>query len=157
MACSNGAYHMTYQDGFINGTHLFLSSGESDKLDSFKSSAAFANNVRKSTHKSYMSFAITPMPWMVIKLVTKFLLNLLGGMWHYHLLTLPSITYTLVGLTVLALVLFILYYVLKLSHKYGLKRIKNHWALGFSFLCYLTSYWLTSYLWPIHFRFVIII
>lgn len=40
--------------------------------------------------------------------------------------TLPSITYTLVGLTVLALVLFILYYVLKLSHKYGLKRIKNH-------------------------------
>lgn len=62
MACSNGTYHMTYQDGFINGTHLFLSSGESDKLDSFKSSAAFANNVRKSTHKSYMSFAIIPMP-----------------------------------------------------------------------------------------------
>lgn len=55
-------YYMIYQDGFIDGTHLFLSSGESDKLDSFKSSAAFANNVRKSTHKSYMSFAIIPMP-----------------------------------------------------------------------------------------------
>ena len=55
-------YYMIYQDGFIDGTHLFLSSGESDKLDSFKSSAAFANNVRESTHKSYMSFAIIPMP-----------------------------------------------------------------------------------------------
>ncbi len=40
--------------------------------------------------------------------------------------TLPSITYTLVGLTVPALVLFILYYILKLSHKYGLKRKKKH-------------------------------
>lgn len=55
-------YYMIYQYGFIDGTHLFLSSGELDKLDSFKSSAAFANNVRESTHKSYMSFAIIPMP-----------------------------------------------------------------------------------------------
>lgn len=47
--------------------------------------------------------------------------------------TLLSIIYTFVGLTVLALVLFILYYVLKLSHKYGLKRIKKALSLRVQF------------------------
>lgn len=47
--------------------------------------------------------------------------------------TLLSITYTLVVLAALALVLYILYYILKLSHKYGLKRIKKSLSLRVQF------------------------
>lgn len=112
MASSNGAYYMTYQDGFMNGTNLFLGSGGSDKLDSFKSSAAFANNVRESAHR--ILYVICNYSYAMNGYKAGDQVSVKSPWWK---VTLLSITYTLVGLTVLALVLYIAYYVLKLSRK----------------------------------------
>lgn len=52
MAGSNGAYYMTYLDGFMNGTDLFLDgSGSEQALDSYAKNATFANKVRDAVHR----------------------------------------------------------------------------------------------------------
>ena len=48
MAESNGKFYMTYQDGIINGTDLYLGSG--DALTEFKDNAAFAQRLRQASH-----------------------------------------------------------------------------------------------------------
>ena len=50
MAVSNGATYMTYQDGSLNGTNLFMGSGSENALDAYKSSATFAQRLRDSSH-----------------------------------------------------------------------------------------------------------
>ena len=48
MASGNGAYYMTWQDGVINGTDLFL--GEASALTEYKDNAAFAQRLREAAH-----------------------------------------------------------------------------------------------------------
>lgn len=51
MAESNAASYMVYDDAFLNGTNLFLGTGSSSALDSWKNNAAFCEKVRESTHR----------------------------------------------------------------------------------------------------------
>ena len=51
MASGNGALYMTYVDGFMNGTDLFLGSGSSTALDAYASSPTFATKVRESVRR----------------------------------------------------------------------------------------------------------
>jgi beta-glucosidase len=52
MASSNGSSYMTYDDGIMNGTDLFLSSGGGSKnLDDYKDNAAFAQRMREACHR----------------------------------------------------------------------------------------------------------
>lgn len=51
MASSNAALFMTYVDGFMNGTDLYLGSGSETALDEYKSSVTFANRIRESAHR----------------------------------------------------------------------------------------------------------
>ena len=68
MASSNGASYMTYQDGVMLGTNVFLGSGSENALDSFKNNATFANKMRESTKRvlyavanySYAMNGLTP-------------------------------------------------------------------------------------------------
>ncbi len=48
MAASNGAFYMTYQDGIISGTDLYLGAGED--LSALASNAAFAQRLREACH-----------------------------------------------------------------------------------------------------------
>ncbi len=48
MAESNGKFYMTYQDGIVGGTDLYLGSG--DALTDFKDNAAFAQRLREASH-----------------------------------------------------------------------------------------------------------
>ena len=57
MASSNAALFMTYLDGFMNGTDLFLGSGSETALDSWKTSATFANRIRESVHRLLYVFS----------------------------------------------------------------------------------------------------
>ncbi|MDD2957085.1 MAG: glycoside hydrolase family 3 N-terminal domain-containing protein [Lachnospiraceae bacterium] len=51
MASSNAALFMTYVDGFMNGTDLYLGSGSESALNEYKASATFANRIRESVHR----------------------------------------------------------------------------------------------------------
>lgn len=51
MAISNGSSYMLYNDGFANGTSLFMKSGSESALDEWKANAYFANAVRDATHR----------------------------------------------------------------------------------------------------------
>lgn len=51
MASSNAALFMTYLDGFMNGTDLFLGAGSETALDAYKNSPTFANKIRESVHR----------------------------------------------------------------------------------------------------------
>lgn len=51
MAVSNGGSYMLYNDGFMNGSNLFMGSGTEKSLDAYKSSPTFAWRVRESTHR----------------------------------------------------------------------------------------------------------
>ncbi len=51
MASSNAAYFMTYVDGFMNGTDLYLGAGSETALDAYKNSPTFAGRVRESAHR----------------------------------------------------------------------------------------------------------
>ena len=42
---------MLYNDGFMNGSNLFMGSGTEKSLDAYKSSPTFAWRVRESTHR----------------------------------------------------------------------------------------------------------
>lgn len=57
MASSNAALFMTYVDGFMNGTDLFLGSGSENALDEYKSSVTFANRIRESVHRLLYVFS----------------------------------------------------------------------------------------------------
>lgn len=47
----NGASYMTYYDGIMNGTNLYDGTGTETALDSYSSSARFANMMRESCHR----------------------------------------------------------------------------------------------------------
>ncbi len=47
----NGASYMTYYDGIMNGTNLYDGTGTESSLDSYRTSARFANNLRESCHR----------------------------------------------------------------------------------------------------------
>ena len=51
MANANGALYMTYDDGFMNGTDLFLGSGTKTALKQWKSSLTFKHKVREAAHR----------------------------------------------------------------------------------------------------------
>lgn len=51
MAEGNGKQYMTYQDGIIGGTNIFLGNGGEKFLDDWKDNAAYANAVRDSAHR----------------------------------------------------------------------------------------------------------
>lgn len=51
MADANGKTYMTYDDGFMNGTDLFLANGSASEFDSYKNNPAFAQAMRKSVHR----------------------------------------------------------------------------------------------------------
>ncbi len=51
MASSNAAYFMTYVDGFMNGTDLYLGAGSETALDEYRNSPTFAGKVRESAHR----------------------------------------------------------------------------------------------------------
>ena len=59
MAVSNGASYMTYQDGTLNGTNLFMGSGSENALDAYKSSATVARRLRDSSHHILYAVANT--------------------------------------------------------------------------------------------------
>ena len=59
MAVSNGATYMTYQDGTLNGTNLFMGSGSENALDAYKSSATVARRLRDSSHHILYAVANT--------------------------------------------------------------------------------------------------
>ena len=48
---------MTYQDGVMLGTNVFLGSGQENSLDGFKNSATFAQRMRESTHRVLYTIA----------------------------------------------------------------------------------------------------
>lgn len=51
MAQSNAKLYMTFDDGFVNGTDLFLGSGTKTTLKEYKSSLTFKNIVRRAVHR----------------------------------------------------------------------------------------------------------
>ncbi|MBO7364110.1 MAG: glycoside hydrolase family 3 C-terminal domain-containing protein [Lachnospiraceae bacterium] len=51
MASSNGALFMTYDDGVINGTDLFLGSGSKTALKEWKNSIPYRIRVREAVHR----------------------------------------------------------------------------------------------------------
>ena len=51
MASSNGALYMTYDDGIMAGTDIYLGSGSKTALKAYKSSITFKNKVRDATHR----------------------------------------------------------------------------------------------------------
>ncbi|MCD7885270.1 MAG: glycoside hydrolase family 3 C-terminal domain-containing protein [Lachnospiraceae bacterium] len=51
MASGNGALYMVYDDGYMNGTDLFLGTGSEDALAEYKTSATFANQIREACHR----------------------------------------------------------------------------------------------------------
>ena len=57
MAVSNGASYMTWQDGILLGTDLFLGSGSETSLDEFKSSPTYANRMREASHRILYNIA----------------------------------------------------------------------------------------------------
>ena len=57
MASSNGASYMTYQDGILNATDVFLGAGTDTSLDKFKNSPTYAHAMRRACHKILYSVA----------------------------------------------------------------------------------------------------
>lgn len=51
MASSNAALFMTYVDGFMNGTDLYLGAGSETALDAYRDSPTFASMIRESAHR----------------------------------------------------------------------------------------------------------
>lgn len=51
MASSNGALYMTFDDGIMAGTNLYLGAGSKTALKEYKSSITFRNKMRESTHR----------------------------------------------------------------------------------------------------------
>lgn len=51
MASSNGALYMTYDDGIMAGTNIYLGAGSKTTLKQYKSSITFRNKMRESTHR----------------------------------------------------------------------------------------------------------
>ena len=51
MAQSNAALYMVHDDGFVNGTNLFMASGSATALDAYKDNAYFALKVRDSAKR----------------------------------------------------------------------------------------------------------
>ena len=51
MASSNGALYMTFDDGIMAGTNIYLGSGSKTALKAYKSSLTFKNAVREATHR----------------------------------------------------------------------------------------------------------
>ena len=51
MASSNGALYMTFDDGIMAGTNIYLGSGSKTALKAYKSSLTFKNKVREATHR----------------------------------------------------------------------------------------------------------
>lgn len=51
MASGNGALYMVYDDGYMNGTDLFLGTGSEDALNAYQSSPTFANRIREACHR----------------------------------------------------------------------------------------------------------
>ena len=94
MAESNGKFYMTYQDGIVGGTDLYLGSG--DALTDFKDNAAFAQRLREASHHILYTIVnksaamnglgvesevltITP-PWQVALHVTLIVLAVLSAL-----------------------------------------------------------------------------
>ncbi len=57
MASSNGASYMTWQDGILHGTDLFLGSGSETSLNEFKSSPTYATRMREASHRILYNIA----------------------------------------------------------------------------------------------------
>ena len=57
MASSNGATYMTFQDGILYGTNVFLSSGTKNSLDEFKNSPTIAQRMRETCHRVLYNMA----------------------------------------------------------------------------------------------------
>lgn len=51
MASSNGALYMTFDDGIMSGTDLYLGAGTKTSLKQWKSSLTFKNKVREAVHR----------------------------------------------------------------------------------------------------------
>ena len=51
MASSNGALYMTYDDGIMAGTDIYLGSGSKTALKAYKGSLTFKKKVREATHR----------------------------------------------------------------------------------------------------------
>ena len=51
MASSNGALYMTFDDGIMAGTDIYLGSGSKTSLKPYKASLTFKNKVREATHR----------------------------------------------------------------------------------------------------------
>ena len=51
MASSNGALYMTFDDGIMAGTDIYLGSGSKTALKAYKSSLTFKSKVRESAHR----------------------------------------------------------------------------------------------------------
>lgn len=51
MASGNGALYMTYDDGYQNGTDMFLGTGAENALDEYKNSPTFAEKIRDACHR----------------------------------------------------------------------------------------------------------
>lgn len=51
MASSNGALYMTYDDGIMAGTDIYLGSGSKTALKDYKGSLTFKKKVREATHR----------------------------------------------------------------------------------------------------------
>lgn len=51
MASSNGALYMTFDDGIMAGTDIYLGSGSKTALKPYKTSLTFKNKVRDATHR----------------------------------------------------------------------------------------------------------
>lgn len=112
MATSNGAFYMTYQDGFMNGTNLFLGAGNESKLDSFKNSAAFANKMRDSAHR--ILYVICNYSYAMNGYKAGDKVSVSAPWWK---VTFLSITYTLLAITLLLLFLYVVDLILSIKIK----------------------------------------
>ena len=57
MLSGDGSGFMSYLDGFMNGTDMFLGSGSASALDAYRSSPTFANRIRDAVHRILYTYS----------------------------------------------------------------------------------------------------
>jgi len=93
MAESNGAGYMSYYDGYMNGTDLWM--GNATSLDAYKNDAAFCTKIRESCHRilyvfaNYSAVMNGVSPNTRVKSVTPW--------WKALIITMEAVTFTVGG------------------------------------------------------------
>lgn len=102
MASSNGAYYMTYQDGFLNGTDCFLGTGGESALNAYKNSPTFAAKMREACH--HILYSVGNFSYAMNGYGANDEVIVTTPWWK---VTISAILYTVLALTLITLVLYI--------------------------------------------------